>query len=227
MVGFNRSKELTVEQILDGVPDVIRDATFVEVMKLIEEFLIWRSPESNGDAFILNPNKRDVIKRYLSRQIPISEPLEDYIPEGFEKDPAFKTTGAKDSKGIVGTYFYYRNSLDRYHFTVLIQISINLRPDKIDLGTLRQTQSMLSIVLDGVNRLPINKFIKADLDKVINNRRIIQNRQPVKAAIDVLDFLGYVMKTGKRIGRSEEYERTDRQPVEEGLGKFFGEDFKP
>jgi hypothetical protein len=103
---------------------------------------------------------------------------------------------------------------------VLIETRAKERPDRKDLGSLSDRESTIWIVLDAVNRLDKDTFIKADLEPLIPDKRIVHNRQPIKAAIDVLEYLGYVKKTGKRSGYSEEYERTDKQPTDESLDKF-------
>ncbi len=214
-----RSRPLTMEQAIDGIPDGLKPLARMEFVAMLEEHLIWAPPALPSGLYILNPNNRDIIKLYLTGKIVIRTPLKAYIPDDFEPEHAFKTKGAKDSKGVVGTYYYYREIKDRYHFMVLIETSTEERPEKIDLGSLRNKESRLSIVLSAVNRLDKDRFIKADLEPLIPDKRIVQNRQPVKAAIDVLEYLGYVKKTGKVNGRSEEYERTDKQQ-DENLEKY-------
>jgi hypothetical protein len=215
-----RSRSLTAEQAIDGVPDALKPLARMEFFAMVDEHLIWAPPAYPSGYYILNPNKRDIIKLYLTGKIVIRAPLEEFIPDGFEEEYAFKTRGAKDSKGVIGTYYYYRSKQDRYHYIVLIETSASEKPEKKDLGSLGMKDSVLSIVLEAVNRLEKDCFIKADLEPLISDKRIVQNRQPVKAAIDVLEYLGYVKKTGKRSGKSEEYERTDKQPVDESLTKY-------
>lgn len=215
-----RTKALTAEQAISGVPDSLRPHARIAFMAMVDEHLVWNPPTLPTGLYILNPNRRDIIKLYLTGQIYIRAPLEEFIPDGFDKEYAFKTRGAKDSKGVVGTYYYYREIQDRYHYVVLIETSVSQKPDKKDLGSLRNKGSTLSMVLDAVNALKKDRFIKADLEPLIPDKRIVQNRQPLKAAMDVLEHLGYVKKTGKRSGKSEEYERTDKKPVYQSLDEY-------
>jgi hypothetical protein len=215
-----RSAVLTPEQATDGVPDALRAHSMNEFFAMVEEHIIWAAPAYPAGYYILNPNRKEIIDMYLSGRIIPKAPLEDYIPEGFEKEYAFKTNSGKDAKGESGTYYYYRNCNDRFDYTVLIENSRKSQPDRKNLGSLRDTKSVLSEVLAAINKVTDDRFIKARLEPLIGNKQIVENRQPVRAAIDVLEHLGYVKKTGRRWGRSEEYERTDKQAEDYSLEKF-------
>lgn len=65
-----------------------------------------------------------------------------------------------------------------------------------------------------------NTFRKADLNTLVPSS-IVENRQPIKAAIDVLEYLGYVEKAGASKGKSQEYRKTSKHPPDSGLEKFF------
>jgi hypothetical protein len=220
---FFRSRKLTLDLIVDGFPDRLQEAARIEVLKMKDAYLLLTLPDHGRIYFVLNPNKRDLVRRILSRQLAISEPLEELIPLGYDKVPAFVSEGAKDSKGVVGKYFYYRRIDDPYHFCVFIQTSIAQRPEKKDMGSLGDNNSILGQVRIAIfKKLKKDRFYKAELDTLIPDHRIVQNRQPLKAAIDVLEFLGLVRKTGIRSGRSEEYQRTAKQPLENGLDRYLG-----
>jgi hemerythrin superfamily protein len=49
-------------------------------------------------------------------------------------------------------------------------------------------------------------FHKAKLNEYLPTR-LIENRQPIKAVIDVLEQEGFLRKTGKKSRSSEEYEK--------------------
>ena len=58
-----------------------------------------------------------------------------------------------------------------------------------------------------LTNLPNTLFIKADLNNVLATR-IVENRQPVKACIDILEHHLKAVKSGKKIGSKQYYELT-------------------
>ena len=106
----------------------------------------------------------------------------------------FKKDADKVIRGRRGVYAYYENSESRY---LCFIIGTNGKHSRLNLGSVKNAGDMLHDVL--VN-LPKKPFIKANLNEVLE-ARIVENRQPVKACIDILVHIGYVEashKNGKR-----------------------------
>jgi hypothetical protein len=75
------------------------------------------------------------------------------------------------------------------------------------LGNLSDGDSKIRRVLD---EIPSKSFHKAYFNDKLP-QIIIENRQPIKAALDVLEEEGYVTKTGNHVGISEEYIKTTKK----------------
>ncbi len=124
--------------------------------------------------------------------------LSSNIPHGYLF--TFKTESDISSKKRRGVYAYYENA--KSNFLCFI-IGSSGKHSRLNLGNLKEKSSMIYQVLE---KLPKTPFIKADLNQILDTR-IVENRQPVKACIDVLLYLGYV-KVGKKSGPKQYYEIT-------------------
>ena len=136
------------------------------------------------------------------------KPVEDFtlidalVPSGFKH---YKTTSAaKTIRGVKGKYRFYKN-LEGDFLTYAIGPSG--KAYRINLGNLADGDSKIRIVLDTI---PNHSFHKAWFNDKLPSV-IIENRQPIKAALDVLEEEGYVKKTGHRVGVSEEYIKTTKK----------------
>lgn len=136
-------------------------------------------------------------------------PVHDYsyvnslVPKGYnlylEKD------AAKMIRGVTGKYLYFKN--DESNFLAFV-IGSSGKEYRIMLGKLSDKNSKLRRVLDVLSDAP---FYKADLNYKLPPS-IVENRQPIKAALDVLEKEGYVKKTGNKVGISELYVKTSKVP---------------
>ncbi|MFY3741492.1 MAG: hypothetical protein HMLIMOIP_001948 [Candidatus Nitrosomirales archaeon] len=145
---------------------------------------------------------------YLTIQIEESDdevrPIESSIqvPEGFAK--FHEARASKMIRGALGRYIYYKNDKTKEYLAVVISSANNRRT--INLGSLNDPNSTISIVLKNI---PDKPFYKAQLNTILPNY-IVENRQPVKAALDVLEKEKFIAKTGSKQGIAEEYIRTDK-----------------
>lgn len=114
----------------------------------------------------------------------------------------FRSESEKSIHGKKGVYVYYRKS--KYDYLCFV-IGSNGKQSRLNLGSINKNGSMLNEVL---THLPSKPFIKAELNNVLETR-IVENRQPVKACIDVLVHLKYV-KLGSKKGNKQYYELTDK-----------------
>jgi hypothetical protein len=211
----------TMETLIRDFHDEHKEAARQEVLQMVQEHILIPSATEPIQYSLNLTNKYIEIQNIRNSNLEVMQPHENLIPEEFPKKPTFVTEGSKDSKGVIGKYFYYNNEADGA-WIVFIVTSLVGRPEKKELGSLNELSSVLSQVWIAIDKkLKKNKFHKAELDTLIGNHRIVQNRQPIKAAMDVLEYLGYVRKTGVKKGRSDEYEKTGRKPPEPGLDGWF------
>ena len=120
-------------------------------------------------------------------------------PKGYKF--SFEQKSSKEVHGIRGTYRYYKNSNGDYLCYILT--SIDKPIPRLNLGNLAVKDSYLDKVRKSIPNTP---FVKADLNKLLPTR-LIENRQPIKAIIDVLEHEKIIHKTGKKIRTAELYER--------------------
>jgi len=127
--------------------------------------------------------------------------LSKNIPTGYKL--LLKTESERSINGKKGIYAYYENQKSNY---LCFIIGVNGKFSRLNLGSLNDSKSMLYNVL--IN-LPNKPFIKAELNSVLETR-IVENRQPVKACIDILELHLKAVKSLKKIGSKQYYELTSK-----------------
>jgi len=164
------------------------------------------SKNSQDKKLILKIGRDGVL--YLDLVSSGTKPVEDFslidasVPSGFKH---YKTTSAaKTIRGIKGKYRIYKNLEGDF---LAFAIGPSGKAYRINLGNLSDGDSKIRRVLDEIPNKPFHKaYFNDKLPQII-----IENRQPIKAALDVLEEEGYVMKTGNSVGISEEYVRTSKK----------------
>jgi DNA modification methylase len=107
----------------------------------------------------------------------------------------------KEIQGFRSTYLYYKNKEGDYYCYIMGRYS---KPTtRIHLGKISDPKSPLNIAL---KRLPETAFYKATLNKLLPSR-FVENRQPVKAIIDVLLEEKKIRKTGEKLRTSDLYKK--------------------
>jgi hypothetical protein len=129
------------------------------------------------------------------------ERLQKILPPGFEL--YHETYSAKVIKGVRGRYYHFKNKTSGE--IISYNVGGGAKPYRIVLGDIRDPESKLRQVL---KELPDVPFRKAVLVHRLP-QSIVENRQPIKAALDILEKEGYV-KAISKTGISEEYVRTAR-----------------
>lgn len=124
------------------------------------------------------------------------------VPKGYVF--VFQQKSSKEVLGVRGTYFYYKNKDGDYLCYIIARRSTRIKSTRIKLGKLSEPKSPLQMVLNSIPHIP---FHKASLNEFLPSR-LIENRQPIKAIIDVLEHEGFLRKTGRKFGTAEEYEKT-------------------
>jgi hypothetical protein len=154
-----------------------------------------------------------IIQTVGGKQIDESAVLLNFVPEGYKLID--QKEASKMIKGVKGKYYYYYNKSEG---TYLALVTRGFgKPGRISLGSLEDHSSTLYQVLE---KLPKEgTFHKAELNSMLP-AKIVENRQPIKAALDILERGGFVEKTGKKIGVSEEYRRTSKPLPVVGLDRF-------
>jgi hypothetical protein len=182
------------------------------------------SLNKNGTTCI-SVNKRFLpqIKRLIDYTKPATsfieaQPMDNLIPEGYDRDPLFVTEGDRYSKGVKGRYYYYEHK-SKIHDIVCIIISGTSKQKRYFLGSFYDPASRVSEVFRVANRK--KKFYKADFNTATDlPHGIVENRQPIKAAIDILEHFNLVRKTGKSKRGSDEYEVISENTVPITLSDF-------
>lgn len=139
----------------------------------------------------------DQIGYFETKEIDLSK----NIPAGYKL--ILKTESDRKMRGKRGVYVYYKNPKSNY---LCFIIGAHGKFNRLNLGSLKDPKSMLFNVL--IN-LPNKQFIKADLNNILETR-IVENRQPVKACIDILENHLKTVKSGKKIGSKQYYELTEK-----------------
>ena len=123
------------------------------------------------------------------------------VPSGY--DYKFKEISEKEVRGFKSTYIYYKNKSDDYICYIMGRDQDSTT--RINLGNLNDPKSHLGKTL---TKLPDGEFHKAKLNKVLPTR-LVENRQPIKAIIDVLLYEGKIKKTGRKLRMSELYRKIE------------------
>lgn len=221
---FIRSKHLSMDEIINELPDDVHGLAEEVVLKMCDDYtLVVDCRQNESTRYYLNPNKHDLARNLSSVNRITFVPPEEIISANYKK--VFEKTGARDSNGKDTVYIYYQDKLDKYHFCVLIKNSLHSIPEKRDLGSLQEKNSVIYgiwYIID--NKIEKDVFYKRDLySYVLDYNKLIGNKQPLKAAIEILIYLGYIRKTGKSSRRSEQYMKTGNKPPVMGLDQFVSE----
>ena len=121
------------------------------------------------------------------------------IPNGYKLE--FSKESDKVIRGSKGIYAYYMGPAGS---RLCFIITASGRQTRLNLGRLDEDGSMLRHAL---RDLPDGPFIKADLNDRLESR-LVENRQPVKACLDVLEHVRLVKELGGDGGKRR-YELTE------------------
>ncbi len=120
-------------------------------------------------------------------------------PKGYEFK--FQEQSDKEILGVRGTYVYYKNKKGNWLCHIYARSST---PTKKNLGNLSNPQSDLQQVLLAIPKNRI--FRKAELNNALPSR-LVENRQPIKALIDVLVHEGFLKREGKEYQTTELFKK--------------------
>ena len=130
------------------------------------------------------------------------EELKQMLPSGF--DYYFETEASKIIRGTRGKYYHFKNQKSG-EFISFAESGSGGRPYKIALGSLSERNSPIRTVLEN---LPSEAFTKVMLHPLLPSH-IVENRQPIKAALDILLKEQFV-KLVSNAGKSEQYVKTSK-----------------
>jgi len=134
---------------------------------------------------------------FETREVDLSKNL----PAGYKF--IFNTKSDRSTKGKKGIYAYYKSP--KFNSYICFIMGANGKLSRINLGSIKDPKSMIHNVLFN---LPKSSFIKADLNHVLETR-IVENRQPIKACLDILLHFQMV-KPEKKVGSSHPYKITEK-----------------
>jgi len=121
------------------------------------------------------------------------------VPKGYTYK--FKELSEKEVRGFKSTYIYYKNKTGDYLCYIMGR---DRKPTtRMKLGNIKDPKSHLCKAL---MKLPDKEFHKAGLNKILPER-LVENRQPVKAIIDILLHEKKIEKIGKKLRTSELYKK--------------------
>lgn len=120
------------------------------------------------------------------------------VPKGYKY--VFQEKSSKEVLGVRGIYLYYKNKAGDWICYIIARSS---KPTRINLGNFNDPKSPLQQVLNNIPNYPFNK---ARLNEFLPTR-LVENRQPIKAVIDVLEKEKFLRKTGTKKGSSVLYEK--------------------
>lgn len=201
---ITRSREYAKEQLVIQLPDNVHNLAYSVIDKMEKECVIIKNYETN--KYMLNPNNGTQVNILNSssldgeKKIP---PEEKYPNHKFE----FEKDGRKTNRDERITYKYYRKDDD---FVTVIIGGKNAETHIIHLGDLHDHNSHIGKVITAINKLE-NQFSRIDLEKAINDRDVIQNKQPLKAVLDILEHMKLIIKTNQKVDRSIVYSKTDKR----------------
>lgn len=89
-------------------------------------------------------------------------------------------------------YLYYRSKLNSQCFKVKIAKQ-GRKSARLDLGCLDNPTSKIGMILVAIKSNQKSPFTKSDIEKTVHHKAG-NNRQPIKAAFDILEALGMLVK---------------------------------
>ena len=126
--------------------------------------------------------------------------LSPNVPKDYKLE--FRTESDKAIRGNKAMYTYYANPSGSYLCFIIDESG---RQTRLSLGSLKNKESMLRHTLAS---LPDGPFIKANLNDRLEGR-LVENRQPVKACLDVL-VRGDLVRELDGAGSKRRYELTGK-----------------
>jgi len=158
------------------------------------------APRHLAISFSLDGTLNILVNRVKTKETDTKERLQQKLP-GYEF--YFETESDKVIRGVLGHYYYFKRR-DGGEVIVIV-IGASKREYKIILGRLDDPESKLGYVLQN---LPDRPFAKADLVHILPYN-IVENRQPIKACLDVLEKEEFVRLLKKK-GVSKIYVKTNK-----------------
>lgn len=138
------------------------------------------------------------------------------IPKGY--DFKFQEQSDKEILGVRGTYVYYQNKKGDWLCYIFTRSST---PTKMNLGNLSNPQSKLQQVL---LEIPKNRnFRKSELNELLPPT-LVENRQPIKAIIDILIHEGFIKKDGKEFITTELFKKILPKPPKTRISNIIKSD---
>ncbi len=208
-------KHTSKENTLKGFPKSDRGQGRSALDELIKRNLIIAKPTSYGEQIFLNLNLIRDVKQIINpdKSFVDSSSYEDSLKANYERLPFKETYGQKMIKGIKAKYAYHKNIYDTSIYICYVSVN-GIKRRAINLGSFHNPESLLARAIRGIDsHFKGEAFSKAEL--TVLGKKIVENRQPIHAIIDMLSHFGYIDQVSKK-----QYKRTEKKIPKPPLDTF-------
>ncbi len=212
-------KHTSKENTLKGFPKSDRGRGKTALNELIRRNLIIPKSTSYGEQISLNSKLIKDVKLIINpdESFADSSPYEDSLNMGYEKQPFKETHGNKMIRGVKSKYAYHKSIYDPNMYICYVSVNGTKRRT-IKLGSFDNPESLLAKAVGGIDsNFKEEAFSKADL--IVLGKKMVENRQPIHAIIDMLSHFGYIDQVSKR-----QYKRTEKKLPKPPLDMFRNHD---
>lgn len=186
---------ISIEKITSCFPPRYQSRVLPTINELIKLDIIEKL---NGGIAIKRERRDDVCRLMDPEPDPIIKsikPIEDTIPKSFNKTPFLVTEGGHKVKGVIDKYAFHKNKYDSK--IVVYLVSDNQKKNTIHLGAVDENNSLYRNALIKIDEIfGTRVFTKADMNQL--GQKIVGNRQPTKALIDIMIYDGFVIQIDEK-----------------------------
>jgi hypothetical protein len=180
--------------LTDGIPESSTDISNALARLRELGYVIIDLTSSNCVVSVPEHMRKDVFKIVFPGSIGQEEiPMEDQIPEEYDKIPLFKAKGEKTIKDANAEYWFCPKTSERDYVTCFIFMR-GILTHRVNLGSLADFGSLVSQALRNIDNLFEKRpFLKSDLVHRLPHD-IVGNRQPIKAITEYLCYEKYLVR---------------------------------
>ncbi len=202
---------LDQREFLDTIPSRDRHHMLDAIARLESDLLVTRDCSEDEITIVLPQNKIPEAFNIVSSikfDEQVLSPIEELIPKKYSR-PFLRSKGEKKIHGKVSTYAFCNTYTDSYDVTCFV---INHKGDmhSIHLGSVHDPSSMISAFIKEIDAKFKNVlFTREDL-KTSLPKKLIQNNQPTKAAVEYLCHEKFLIRHDYTSNRCSKFERTGK-----------------
>jgi hypothetical protein len=207
------TKFLSRRSIFEQFGDHVDDNTAPALQSLVDDRLVFRyyGDHDYNDSYVINPSKSGDIITIVTEDVEEKAVIIPPYEPDFEGYSFWFYRESEGRSNNSSRYLYYRKNGDIPDFKVLIQNKTRSKTTKCDMGSFSDSHSRISHLWNAIdNVIKTDFFIKRDVEK-IDPIASGNNRQPLKAAFDIFEKLGYITRVTR--GSKTMYKKTGKRPV--------------